>query len=88
MGGHDVIMRAGWIRILGPITMDLKELYSRFTMEGNTHHIQGHILGSPKIISYNLKENLFKKGHFGIITQFNGLQIVETPVQDISPYLR
>jgi hypothetical protein len=33
-------------------------------------------------------EKLLKKGHFGIIAQFNAIQVMDNPTQDIHPNLQ
>jgi hypothetical protein len=33
MGGFDIVLEAKWLRMLGPTTMDFKELYMSFTKE-------------------------------------------------------
>jgi hypothetical protein len=34
MGGRDVVVREEWLHTLGPVTMDFKDLSTRFTKEG------------------------------------------------------
>lgn len=41
MGGCDVFLREEWIRILGPVTMDFKELCLSFTQNSHIHTLKG-----------------------------------------------
>eukprot|EP00253_Pinus_taeda_P026508 PITA_26508 len=78
MGGCDIVLGAQWLRTLGPITMDFQELYMSFKQNNSTHTLRGLQAGAPSIISSHRMENLLKKGHHGVIAQFNAIQAVET----------
>jgi hypothetical protein len=67
MGGCDVVLGEEWLCTLGPITMDFKDLYMRFTKEGHKHTLKGITSGSPEIITSHHMEKLLKKGHSSII---------------------
>jgi hypothetical protein len=41
MGGCDIVLGADWIRTLGPILMDFKELTMQFDQEGHQYKFQG-----------------------------------------------
>jgi hypothetical protein len=41
MGGCDIVLGEEWLHMLGPITMDFKELYMSFTKEGHVHILRG-----------------------------------------------
>jgi hypothetical protein len=79
MGGCDIVLGVEWLRTLGPILMDFKELTMQFQQEGQKYQFQGLTVGSPEIISSHRMENLLKKGHSGIIAQLHSIQAVETP---------
>jgi hypothetical protein len=79
IGGCDIILGADWIRTLGPILMDFKELIMQFDQEGQQYKFQGITIGSPKIISSNRMEKLLKKGHSSVISQIHAIQETETP---------
>jgi hypothetical protein len=79
MGGCDIVLGANWLRTLGPILMDFKDLTMQFDQEGHQYKFQGIIVGSPEIISSHRMENLLKKGHSGAIAQIHAIQATETP---------
>jgi hypothetical protein len=79
MGGCDIVLGAEWLRTLGPILMDFKELTMQFHQEGQQYKFQGIIVGSPEIISSHRMEKLLKKGHSSIIAQLHAIQATETP---------
>jgi hypothetical protein len=79
MGGCDIVLGAEWLRTLGPILMDFKELTMQFDQEGQQYKFQGIIIGSPEIISSHRMEKMLKKGHSGIISQLHAIQATETP---------
>jgi hypothetical protein len=85
MGGCDIVLGADWLRTLGPILMDFKELTMQFNQEGHQYKFQGITTGSPEIISSHRMEKLLKKGHFGVIAQLHAIQATETPpvLQDL-----
>jgi hypothetical protein len=41
MGGCDIVLGADWLRTLGPILMDFKELTMQFDQEGHRYKLQG-----------------------------------------------
>jgi hypothetical protein len=41
MGGCDIVLGADWLRTLGPILMDFKELTMQFDQEGHQYKFQG-----------------------------------------------
>jgi hypothetical protein len=71
MGGCDVVLGADWLRTLGPILMDFKDLTMQFDHEGHQYKFQGITVGSPEIISFHCMEKLLKKGHSGVIAQLH-----------------
>jgi hypothetical protein len=79
MGGCDIVLCAEWIKTLGPILMDFKELTMQFDQEDHQYNFQGITIGSPKIISSHHMEKLLKKCHSGIISQLHAIQTIETP---------
>jgi len=79
MGGYDIVLGADWLRTLGPILMDFKDLTMQFDQEGHQYKFQGITTGSPEIISSHSMEKLLKKGHYGVITQLHAIQATETP---------
>jgi hypothetical protein len=83
MGGCDTIFRAECLHMLGPITMDFKELYTSFTKEGHVHTLRGIYVGSPEIVNSHHMDKLLKKGHCVIISQFNTIQVMDNQKQDI-----
>jgi hypothetical protein len=79
MGGCDIVLGADWLRTLGPILMDFKDLTMQFDQEGHQYKFQGITVGSPEIISSHCMENLLKRGHSGVIAQLHAIQATETP---------
>jgi hypothetical protein len=79
MGSCDITLGAEWVRNLGPILMDFKELTMQFDQEGQQYKFQGIISNSPDIISSHRMEKLLKKGHSGIISQLHAIQATKTP---------
>jgi hypothetical protein len=79
MGGCDIVLGADWLRTLGPILMDFKELTMKFDQEGHQYKFQGITIGSPEVTSSPRMENLLKKGHSGVISQLHAIQATETP---------
>ena len=79
MGGCDIVLDADWLRTLGPILMDFKELTMQFDQEGQQYKFQGIIIGSLEIINSHRMEKILKKGHSDIISQLHSIQAVETP---------
>jgi hypothetical protein len=89
MGGCDIVLRAEWLRTLGPILMDFKELTMQFDQEGQHYKFQGIIIGSPEIISSHHMEKMLKKVHSDIIDQLHAIQATDTPFvsQDLQSIL-
>jgi hypothetical protein len=79
MGVCDIVLGVEWLRTLGPILMDFKELTMQFQQEGQRYQFQGITVGSPEIISSHRMEKIIKKGHSGIIVQLHFFQALETP---------
>eukprot|EP00253_Pinus_taeda_P025087 PITA_25087 len=88
MGGCDIVLGAEWLCTLGPITMDFKELYMSFEQNNSTHTLRGLQVGAPSIISSHRMEKLLKKGHHGVIAQFNAIQAVEPKSLQIHPEMQ
>jgi hypothetical protein len=61
MGGCDIVLGVDWLRNLGPIPMDFKELTMQFDQEGQKYNIQFIIVSSPEIISSHRMENMLKR---------------------------
>jgi hypothetical protein len=74
MGGCDIVLGANWLRTLGPILMDFKDLTLQFDQEGHQYKFQGIIVGSPKIISSHHMEKLLKMDHPDVINQLHAIQ--------------
>jgi hypothetical protein len=68
MGICDIVLGVEWLRTLGPILMDFKELTMQFQQNVQRYQFQGLIVGSPKIISSHCMENILKKEHSDIIS--------------------
>ena len=88
MGGCDIVLGAEWLRTLGPITMDFQELYMSFKRNNFTHTLRGLQAGAPSIISSHRMEKLLKKGHHGVVAQFNAIQVVDTKSLPIHPKMQ
>jgi hypothetical protein len=80
MGGYDIVLGADWIRTLGPILMDFKELTMQFDQEGHQYKFQGITTSSPEIISSHHMEKLLKKGRSSVISQLHAMQATNTPL--------
>jgi len=88
MGGCDIILGAEWLRTLGPITMYFHELYMSFKQNNSTHTLYGLQAGAPSIISSHRMEKLLKKGHHGVIAQFNAIQAIKPNSLPIHPEMQ
>jgi hypothetical protein len=62
-GGCDIVLGVEWLRTLGPILMDFKDLTMQFQHEGQQYKFQGITTGSPEIISSHRMEKILKKCH-------------------------
>ena len=58
--------------------MDFQELYMSFVKDSHTYLLRGIKANPPEIIISHRMEKLLKKGHVGIISQLNALQLCET----------
>jgi hypothetical protein len=89
MGGCDIVLCEDWLRTLGPILMDFKDLTMQLDQEGHQYKFQGITSGSPEIISSHRMENILKKCHSSVITQLHAIQEIETPLvrQDLQDIL-
>jgi hypothetical protein len=89
MGGCDIVLGAHWLRTLGSILMDFKELTMQFDQEGHQYKFQGITVRSFEIISFHRMEKLLKKGHSGVIAQLHAIQATKTPSvpQDLQAFL-
>jgi hypothetical protein len=89
MGDCDIVLGAEWLRTLGPILMDFKDLTIQFDQEGHQYKFQGITPGSPEIISSHRMEKLLKKSHYGVIAQLHAIQAKKTPsvLQDLQDIL-
>lgn len=88
MGGCDIVLGAEWLRTLGPITMDFQELYMSFKQNDFTHTLRGLQAGAPSLISSHRMEKLLKKGHHGVVSHFNAIQVVDTMSSSIHPEMQ
>eukprot|EP00253_Pinus_taeda_P024850 PITA_24850 len=88
MGGCNIVLGVEWLRTLGPITMDFQELYMSFKQNNSTHTLHGLQAGAPSVISSHQMEKLLKKGHHGVVAQFNAIQVVETRPLPIHPEMQ
>jgi hypothetical protein len=79
MGDCDIMLGADWLRTLGPILMDCKDLTMQFDQESHQYKFQDTTTGSPEIISSHRMKKLLKKGHSGVIAQIHAIQATETP---------
>ena len=88
IGGCDIVLGAKWLHTLDPITMDFQELYMSFKQNNHTHTLRGLQAGAPSIISSHRMEKLLKKGHHGVIAQFNAIQAFEPTYLHIHPEMQ
>jgi hypothetical protein len=79
MGSCDIVLDVDWLRTLGPILMDFKDLTMQFDQAGHQYRFQGITISSPEIISSHRMEKLLKKGHSAVIAQLHAIQATETP---------
>jgi hypothetical protein len=89
MGDCDIVLGADWLRTLGPILMDFKELTMQFDQESQQYNFQDITVDSPEISIFHRMEKMLKKGHFGVISQLHAVQATETPsvLQDLQSIL-
>jgi hypothetical protein len=66
MGGCDIVLGADWLRTLGSILMDFKDLTMQFDQEGHQYKFQGITISSLEIISSHRMDKMLKKGHSGV----------------------
>jgi len=76
MVSSDVVHLVEWLRTLGLITMDSKELYMSFIMEGHWYTLKGIKSDALEMINSHYMEKILKKCHFSIISQFNSIQVL------------
>jgi hypothetical protein len=57
IGGCDIVLGVEWLRTLGPITMEFKELYMRFVKDSCTHTLKGVQEGRLEVINSHFIEN-------------------------------
>jgi hypothetical protein len=88
MGRFYRVLGAEWLRTLGPVTMDFKELEFSLTQDYHTYTLKGIHACPPQIISSHHMDKLLKKGHSGIIAQFHAIQILDSPTQEVHPDLQ
>jgi hypothetical protein len=87
MCGCDIVLGVEWLFTLIPITMDYQDLYMRLTQEAHHYTLRGFQVGSPEIIISHRMEKLLKKGHHGVIAQFNVIQVTNKTSPEVSPRL-
>jgi hypothetical protein len=87
MGDCEIMLGVEWICTLGLVTMDFKELYTGFTKEGHVHTLRRIQAGPLEIVKSHNMEKLLKKYYSNIINQFNALQVMKYPTQEIHPDL-
>jgi hypothetical protein len=63
MGGCDIIFGAEWLRTLGPILMDFKEITMKFNQEGQQYKFKGITFISLEITSSHCMEKILEKVH-------------------------
>ena len=76
-----------WLHMLGSVTMDFKELYMSFSKQGHVYTLRGIKEISPEIVKSHHMQKLLNKGHFGIISRFNSIHVMDNPTQEIHPDL-
>ena len=59
-----------------------------FKQNNYTHTLRGLQAGAPSIISSHRMEKLLKKGHHGVIAQFNAIQASEPTSLPIYPKMQ
>ena len=62
IGGCGIVLGIEWLRSLGPVTMDFKELYMSFVKDSHTHTLKGIQAGPPEVIDSHCMEKLLKRG--------------------------
>jgi hypothetical protein len=77
MGGFDILLSMKWIYTLGSITMDYQELYMIFTQDTHSYTLKGLQEVSLEIIISHRMGKLLKKGHHGVIFQFNSIKVTQ-----------
>jgi len=88
MGGCEIVLGVEWLHTLGPITMDYQKLYMSFTQEAHTYTLHCLHARSQEIISSHRMEKLVKKGHHGVMSQFNSIHVQEPSSPKIHPVLQ
>lgn len=88
MSECDIVLGAEWLHTLGPIKMDFQELYMSFKKNNHTHTLHGLQARAPSIINSHRMEKLLKKGHHGVIAQFNDIQAFKPNSLQIHPEMQ
>jgi len=88
MGGCDIVLGVQWLHTLSLITMDFQELYMSFKKNDHMHTLSEFQAGKNSIISSHWMEKLLKKGHHGVISQFNAIQAIESTTLHIHPEMQ
>jgi hypothetical protein len=82
MGGVDVVLGVQWLKSLGTVSFNFKEIFMKFSLEGKEFELKG-ITGKPsKVVSSNGMKKILKKENHGVIVQLFSLD-----VQTSKPYI-
>ena len=73
IGCCDIVLGVERLKTLGLVTIDFKELYMSFVQNSHTHTLKGIQARSPETISFYRMEELLKKDHNGVISQFHAI---------------
>ena len=76
IGGCDIVIGFEWLQKCFPITIDFQEFYMLFKQNDHTRTLQGLQAGVPTIINSHRMEKVFKKGHHGVVSQFNSIDSI------------
>jgi len=74
IGGVDVVVGVQWLETLGNITMNLKQHFMRFKLDGIQYQLDGFVPPPSQVISSHRMEKLIWKGAPGIIARCYSLE--------------
>ena len=52
IGGCDIVLGVEWLRALGPVTIEFKELYMGIVKDSHNHTLEGIQAIPPQVISF------------------------------------
>ena len=74
VGEVDIVLGVQWLETLGNITMNFKQHFMRFKLEGIQYQLNGFVPPPSQVINSHRMEKLIKKGSHGLIARCYALE--------------